>query len=148
MKRPTIWISTGVVVAALACAARWVAGCTTGQCSGECPSGTIPDSTGCACLQGGPTCDPNSPQPVQDGGAVVPNCCPREVLQSTLRTTPVGPCTGHPQCFVAVHQVCEGSAGGPIDEYTCTCDGASWQCSLKSSGASVCPFSDAGAGSD
>src|SRR5690242_12232499 len=111
---PTRWIFSGSTIAlgfALALAARGFAACTAAGCSTECPAGTIPDSTGCRCLQGGPTCPPNSPQPVQDGGAVVPNCCPREVLQSTERVTPVGACTGRPQCFVAVHQVCPGSSG-------------------------------------
>ena len=142
MKRRTTWVfssSATIAVAALSFASRWFAGCTAGSCGAECPSGTIPDATGCTCLQGGPTCPPNDPQPVQDGGAVLTNCCPREVLQSTARVPPVGACTGRPKCFVAVHQVCPGAGGdlpggAPLDEYTCLCDGMNWQCTIQSMG--------------
>jgi hypothetical protein len=117
-------------------------GCSTNACAVSCPAGTIPDSTGCGCIQAGPTCNPTGPEAVQDGGAVLGNCCPRDVLQSTSRVAPTGVCSGSFQCFVAVHQVCSEPAG-PVDQYVCTCEGSSWQCSRTMTGSGICAAADA-----
>src|SRR5262245_58290327 len=113
------------VVAVLGASA--LSGCGTSDCAVQCRPGTVPDSTGCACVQGGPACGASGPEPVRDGGTVLGNCCPRDVLQSTSRDAPTGACSGSIQCFVAVHQVCP-DAPGPVDEYACVCDGTNWQC--------------------
>jgi hypothetical protein len=151
MKRSIWWAVSGstsaIALSLVLVVTHGFVGCGSGQCDGECPAGQIPDSTGCLCLLGGRTCDPNNPQPVQDGGAMLADCCPQEALQSTSRATPAGACTGRQQCFVAVHQVCTPGApstDGPVDKYNCVCDSANWQCSLTSSGAGLCPNSDAG----
>jgi hypothetical protein len=131
--------------------ARAFEGCGSSECAVQCRAGTVPDQTGCACVQGGPECGPSGPEPVQDGGALLGNCCPRDVLQSTSRVPPMGACSGSVQCFVAVHQVCSGATGatGPVDEYACTCDGTNWQCSRTAAGSGACPPSDdAGTGND
>jgi hypothetical protein len=132
----------GILLGALA---GWVSGCNSSDCAVQCPAGTVPDSTGCACVQGGPTCPSMGAEPVQDGGAVLGNCCPNDVLQSTSRVAPTGACTGSVQCFVAVHQVCSGALG-PVDEYACTCNGTEWQCTRSAAGGGSCPPADAGAG--
>lgn len=122
--------------------------CTTSRCLGECPTGSVSDSTGCACVQSGPVCDADAgTAEVQDGGTILGNCCPRDVLQSTSRGAPTGTCSGSLQCFVAVHQVCPGSdnSSSPLDTWDCTCDGAHWHCS-HSLGAGICLPSDASAG--
>src|SRR5439155_15462753 len=102
--------------------------------------------------QGGMTCPTSGPEPVQDGGAMFGNCCPRDVLQATSRDAPTGACTGSQQCFVAVHQVCDAPQGptgsAPLDEYVCACDGAMWQCTLMVAGLGVCPRPEAGAEGD
>src|SRR5258708_6541539 len=73
--------------------------------------------------------------------------CPSGALHSPARAVPTGSCSGSQPCFVAVFQICPASpspsAGAPLDEYVCTCDGASWQCSLNSQGAGVCAPYDA-----
>ena len=122
-------------------------GGNSSTCGIQCPPGTTIDETGCACIQTGPVCDGGGPTEVQDGGPVLGSCCPSIALQSTARTAPTGSCTGSLPCFAAVIQSCPESASSDqslIDEYTCACSGANWQCSLVSRGPGVCAPVDAG----
>jgi len=123
-----------------------VASCGS-DCDLDCPAGTTLDSIACSCVQAGPVCDGGASPEMQDGGLLPGDCCPANVLQSTSRAAPSGPCTGALSCFVAVHQICSGvSSGetGPIDQYQCTCDSTNWQCSLTLSGTGTCPLTEAG----
>jgi hypothetical protein len=93
------WRTKGAVatILTLLAAIPSLSRCGSSECAVECPAGTVLDSTGCACVQGGPMCDPMGPEPVQDGGAMLGNCCPLDVLQSTSRVPPTGACTGSSQ---------------------------------------------------
>jgi hypothetical protein len=116
------------------------------DCRVACPPGTTIDETTCGCTQTGPVCDSGPPE-VQDGGPVLSTCCSAYVIQSTTRTTPTGACSGSQPCFTAVRQVCPGSSNTDeslVDEYSCTCNGANWRCSLITKGAGVCAPVDAG----
>jgi hypothetical protein len=145
--RTLAWRKSGgraLVIAGMATSCR----SSSTKCDIQCPAGTLVDETGCACIQAGPVCDGGGASEVQDGGPVLGTCCPAIALRSSARATPTGTCVGSQPCFVAAFQVCPGvpssAVSGPLDEYTCGCDGATWQCSIVSQGSGVCPPMDSG----
>ncbi len=128
--------------------ATLVASCNSSDCELNCPAGTTLDSIGCGCVQGGAVCDGGASE-IQDAAARLGDCCPPNVLQSTLRVAPSGMCTGTLSCFVAVHQMClSAEESGPVDEYQCTCAAGAWQCSLASEGTGTCSMVGPDAASD
>ncbi len=94
-------------------------------------------------------CPGDGPPPiVWDGGVVLGNFCCEQFTEARSREAPTGSCTGSKRCKTEVHQVCPGLSMappvGPVDLWTCDCDGQNWQCTLTSMGAGTCSAPDAG----
>ena len=71
-------------------------------------------------------------------------CSPPENVDGGLPLSPAllpsGACAAKSSCVYIIDRCDAGAFPTASDEWTCTCDGASWTCTLTLAGKGLCPF--------